>query len=217
MPVEIDRELTPQPGNALQLTLCTVPAGQQLHRVHLDCYQAGQFNPGVAGNARFSPIQNEHGVPIPTLYAGENLVCALMETIFHDVPHHPGFKSYAKSKLAHQVYSQLVLQEPLQLVDLSSIALRKLGVCRNQLIDTEKNQYPATRLWARAIHTQCPQAQGLSWISRQDDSARAFMFFGDRITNTALVQQKKSQSVPDDLSIYNAVIDLAERIDVCLV
>ncbi|MFS2224655.1 RES domain-containing protein [Pantoea sp. B65] len=40
--------------------------------------------------------------------------------------------------------------------------------------DTEKHQYPATREWAEAIHRQCPAAQGLAWISRQDDSARAF-------------------------------------------
>jgi hypothetical protein len=36
-------------------------------------------------------------------------------------------------------------------LDLSSVPLRKLGVTRKQLIDTEKDQYPATRKWAEAI------------------------------------------------------------------
>ncbi|WP_434575633.1 RES domain-containing protein [Pseudomonas sp. Z3-6] len=63
---------------------------------------------------------------------------------------------------------------------------RAPGITRKQLIDTEKEHYPATRKWAEAIHRQCPDAQGLSWISRQDDSARAIVLFGDRIPEGAL-------------------------------
>jgi hypothetical protein len=43
----------------------------------------------------------------------------------------------------------------------------------NSFLDTEKDQYPVTRLWAEAIHGECPDVQGLCWTSRQDDSARA--------------------------------------------
>ena len=49
----------------------TLAQGVVLHRVHLHRYRADQFNPGVSGNARFSPIQDEHGQPIPTLYGGD--------------------------------------------------------------------------------------------------------------------------------------------------
>jgi hypothetical protein len=171
-----------------------------------------QFNPGVQGNARFSPIRNDRGEPIPTLYAGTTLPCALMETVFHDVPHTAGFKSFDKNKLAGQAHSEVELAGDLQLVDLGRVALRKLGVPRKQLIDTEKDRYPVTRKWAEAIHQQCPEAQGLSWVSRQDDSARAFVLFGDRVADSTLQQKGESRSLIEDADAYTEVLDLAERI-----
>ncbi|WP_369327070.1 RES family NAD+ phosphorylase [Alcaligenes nematophilus] len=207
----------PAPGSVLRLTLMELPKGQVLHRVHQDKYSAVQFNPGTQGNARFSPIQDEMGRPIPTLYGGTSRDCALMETVFHDVPYAAGFKSYDKKKLLGQRHSTVELSAPLSLVDLASVPLRKLGLTRKQLIDTEKDQYPATRLWAAAIYQQCAQAQGLCWISRQDDSARAVMLFGDRIAKTTLRSQGASLSLSDDSATYDAVLDLAERIGVLIV
>jgi len=126
--------------------------GKVLHRAHPDRYRADQFNPGVQGNARFSPIKNDQDQPIPTLYGGTTIDCALMETVFHDVPHTAGFKSFDKGKLVGQVHSTVEVAQPLQVVDLASVPLRKLGITRKQLIDTEKDQYPATRRWAEAFH-----------------------------------------------------------------
>jgi hypothetical protein len=92
------------------------------------------------------------GSSIPTLYGGTTFDCAAMETIFHDVPFAPGLKTFDKQKLADQVYSQVTPKRTLSLADLSTKALRKLGVQRNELIDTEKDVYPSTRKWAEAIH-----------------------------------------------------------------
>lgn len=85
----------------------------------------------------------------------------------------------------------------------------KLGVPRKQLIDTDKDQYPVTRKWAEAIHQQCPEAQGLSWVSRQDDSDRAFVLFGDRIADSTLQQKGVSRSLIEDANAYTKVLDLA--------
>lgn len=208
---------TPDPPDRLHVTLTSLAQGEMLHRVHPSRYQADQFNPGVHGNARFSPIQDEHGKPIPTLYGGTTMACALMETVFHDVPHTAGFKSFDKGKLVEQVHSTVQVEQELQLVDLASVPLRKLGVTRKQLIDAEKDQYPATRKWAEAIHGQCPQAQGLSWVSRQDDSARAVVLFGDRIPDGALRPDGNSRSLLDDGDAYDALLDLADRIGVNIV
>lgn len=208
----------PEPGAMrLKLTLMTLGSGTILHRVHLQRYQATQFNPGQAGNARFSPIQDALGNPIPTLYASTSIAGALMETIFHDVPHTPDLKTLDRQKLHGQVHSQVLVQQPLQLVDLANVPLRKLGISRRQLIDTEKNQYPSTRKWAAAIHHQCPEAQGLSWVSRQDDTTRAFMLFGDRIAGKTLRQDQAPRSLLHDESTHDAVLDLAERIGVAIV
>ena len=216
-PVDEATSTTPAPPVTLHATLTELPEGQVLHRVHQEQYRADQLNPGVQGNARFSPIQNDQGQPIPTLYGGTTMDCALMETVFHDVPHTAGFKSFDKGKLAGQVHSTVEVTKPVKVVDLASVPLRKLGITRKQLIDTEKDQYPATRKWAEALHRQCPDAQGLSWVSRQDDSARAVVLFGDRIPQGALKPQGESRSLVDDGNAYDTVLDLAERIGVHIV
>ena len=92
----------------------------------------------------------------------------------------------------------------------------KLGTTRKQLIDTEKDQYPATRKWAVALHRQCPQAHGLSWVSRQDDSARAVMLFGVRIPERALQAIDVSHSLTEDPGTYDAVLDLVDCIGVSI-
>ncbi len=208
---------TPAPPDTLHVTLTSLAKGDVLHRVHIDKYEADQFNTGVQGNARFSPIQTKQGVPIPTLYGGTTLDCALMETVFQDVAHTAGFKSFDKGKLVGQVHSTLRIERELGLVDLASVPLRKMGVTRKQLIDSEKDQYAATRVWAKAIHGKCPQAQGLSWVSRQDDSARAVVLFGDRIPGESFRSNGESRSLLYAADLYDAVLDLADRIGVSIV
>jgi hypothetical protein len=183
-----------------------------MHRIHQDIYQGDQFNPGAKGNARFSPITDAKGAAIPTLYAAYTFNAALMESVFHDVSHVPGYKHYDKNKLNQQVHSTVKVSQNLILADLSSVALRKLGVQRKQLIDTEKDQYPNTREWAQAIHRQHSDIQGLSWVSRQDDSARAVMLFGDRIPAGTLQQIGASRNLLQDEKAYAELLDLAERI-----
>ncbi|MFT8232328.1 RES family NAD+ phosphorylase [Pseudomonas guariconensis] len=212
-----DEATPPVPPAKLHATLTELPKGQVLHRVHQEQYQADQFNPGVLGNARFSPIQNDQGQPIPTLYGGTTMDCALMETVFHDVPHTAGFKTFDKGKLAGQVHSTVEIAQPVKVVDLASVPLRKLGITRKQLIDTEKDQYPGTRKWAEALHSQYPEAQGMSWVSRQDDSARAVVLFGDRIADGSLKPQGAPRSLVDDGDAYDTVLDLAEKIGVHIV
>jgi hypothetical protein len=188
-----------------------------IHRVHQDKYAGDQFNPGLKGNARFSPIKNAVGKPIPTLYGGSAFECAAMETVFHDVPFAPGLKTLDKTKLAGQVHSQVKPGADLVLADFRNKALRKLGVARSQIIDTEKDQYPMTRQWAEAIHTQCPDVQGICWTSRQDDSAQALIVFGDRLKKGVLQQVGASRNLVSDSKAYGEVLVLAEQIGVDIV
>lgn len=205
------------PPAVLQITPATWKAGAALHRVHLDVYAAEAFNPGVKGNARFSPIVNAAGKPIPTLYGGTSFDCAAMETVFHDVPFAPGLKTFAKHKLEGQLHSVLATTAALTLADLRNVPLRKLGVERKQLIDTEKDTYGQTRKWAAAIHAQHAHIQGLCWTSRQDDRAMAVMLFGDRIGAGALTQQGLSRSLVDDAAAIMELLALADMIGVRVV
>ena len=209
----------PEPRSDLGRLVKTMtwPAGQVIHRVHLDRYDGSAFNPGLNGNARFSPIQDAAGTSIPTLYGGTSFDCAAMETIFHDVPFAPGLKTFDKVKLTDQVYSTATSRRDLVLADLSATALRALGLRRSELIDTEKDQYPGTRKWAEAIHAQCSTVDGLCWVSRQDDRARAVVLFGDRIATSDLVLEGASRSVCGDTDIYTDLLVLADRIGVNIV
>jgi hypothetical protein len=197
--------------------LMTWPKGQVIHRIHLKTYGSSEFNSGRRGNARFSPIKTANGASVPTLYGGMTFDSAAMETVFHDVPFVAGLKTFDKNKLTDQVYSQVTSKRNLGLADLSTTALRKLGVQRNELIDTEKDKYPGTRKWAEAIHAACPGAQGLCWISRQDDRALAVMLFGDRIAPADLVPTADPRNVLADISVYAGLLALAERIGVNIV
>jgi hypothetical protein len=202
----------PPPPKSLDATLVTWGGGFEFHRVHDLAFGGNEFNTSTKGNARFSPITDDAGVLIPTLYAGTTLDCALMETIFHDVPFKAGFKPFSKLKMNGKVHSVLLPTEDLRLIDLSTVALHKLGVKRTQLIDTTKAHYPATRRWAQALYTQFPDAQGLRWTSRQDDQALAVMLFGNRVSPAALSWNGSSEGLLPDRHAYPPVIDLAARI-----
>lgn len=207
----------PDPPAVLHITPATWKAGNALHRVHLDVHAAEAFNPGSKGNARFSPIVNAAGKPIPTLYGGTSFNCAAMETVFHDVPFAPGLKTYAKHRLEGQLHSVLDTTAALTLADLRNVPLRKLGVERKQLIDTEKDTYGQTRRWAAAIHAQHGHIQGLCWTSRQDDSAMAVMLFGDRINAGTLTRREASRALLDDGPAYMYLLTLADMIGVQIV
>ncbi|EOF5100736.1 hypothetical protein ACK1QP_004072, partial [Salmonella enterica] len=55
------------------------------------------------------------------------------------------------------------------------------------------------------------------WISRQDDSARTVVLFGGRIAQSALLSHDPSRSLLEDGDVYDAVLDLAERIGVSVI
>jgi len=207
----------PPPPKRLDATLVTWGGGLEFHRVHDLAFGGGEFNTSTKGNPRFSPITDDAGVLIPTLYAGTTLDCALMETIFHDVPFKAGFKPFSKLKMDGKVHSVLPPTADLRLIDLSTVALHKLGVKRTQLIDTTKAHYAATRPWAQALYTQFPDAQGLRWTSRQDDQAHAVMLYCTRVSPSDFEWGGTSENLLMEGHAHPSVIDLSNRIDVTLV
>jgi RES domain len=201
---------TPLADIAKLMKTVTWPKDQVIHRIHLKIYRSSEFNPGPKGKP-------SDGASIPTLYGGTTFDCAAMETVFHDVPFAAGLKTFDKQKLIDQVYSQVTPRRDLNLVDLSTTALRKLGVQRNELIDTEKDKYPDTRKWDEAIYAACSDAEGLCWVSRQDDRALAVVLFGDRLAAADLLPTGDPRSVLADISVYTDLLVLADRIGVDIV
>jgi len=198
-------------------TLATWKAHDLIHRIHPDAYGPDQFNPSF-GNARFSPIKSAAGNWVPTLYGATNFDGAAMETVFHDVPFAPGFKPYGKRKLTGKHYSILDPQTDLQLLDLRGLAMRKVGVNPKLVIETEKDTYPQTRLWAEACHAQLLAAQGMIWVSRQHNTTEAIVLFEDRIPTGTLQPYRPPESLtaPGPGHYANLVL-LARQIGVNIV
>jgi hypothetical protein len=214
---KLERIILPPPGK-LDATIVRWGSSQIVYRVHRDEYAPDVFNLSHAGSARFSPLVVA-GKVIPTLYAGTTLDCALMETVFHDVPFAAGPKLLSKAKhVVGRSRSTLRLSSNLSLVDLSTISLHKLGITRSELIDTDASLYPETCSWAAALYQQNPTAQGLKWTSRQDDTATALILFGDRCPAMLfdVLEGPVSLLLPDG-SVCTEVLSLARRLGVNLV
>ena len=206
------------PTGKLESTIITLAKSDTVFRVHPARYEPKIFNASRAADARFSPLFDNSGNVIPTLYAGSTLDCALMETVFHDVPFAKGIKTVSKDDyIGGRVFSRLELTRDLFLVDLRTIALRKLGVMRTQLIDTHKSQYTISRQWAQALHSQNPGAEGLLWTSRQDDTGSAMILFGDRLTDPPLqLVEGPTSLLIEDGSACIEVLELADRLGVLI-
>lgn len=56
-----------------------------------------------------------------------------------------------------------------------------------------------------------------AWVSRQDDSACAVVLFGDRIPDGALHPQGASRSLTGDSTVFDTLLNLAERIGVVII
>jgi hypothetical protein len=187
----------------------------KLDRVHPDKYGAAQFNPSTDGDARFSPIKDSAGNIIPTIYAAETFEAALMETIFHDVPNKPGKKIVRNAKLADKHHASLKTTEPLMVVDATSVGLKNTNATKAEVIESPPDKYPHSRRFAEDIHAQYPDMQGIRWVSKQDDRAMAYVFFGDRIkagTFMPIIEKQPIMEEPD----LAAVLDLADQIDVLI-
>jgi hypothetical protein len=194
--------------------------GSVIYRVHPDSYSpvggVVRFNDSDRGNARFSPIQDRAAKIIPILYAGVTYNCALMETVFHDVPIGTGPTTIDPAKLDSLVCSEVETLRDLLLIGLTSTGLRHFGLKNTDLIDTDPNTYPLTRAWAEALYERNPEAQGLFWTSRMQNRAQSFVLFGPRVDSPEYLRpvgdpQRLRQ--PDG-TIDLEVLRMAKKIDV---
>jgi hypothetical protein len=188
-----------------------------IHRVHSRKFGATAFNDSDSGNARFSPIHDAFSNIIPTIYGGSAFECAAMEIALRDVPFVAGPKIVRKTTLSHLQYSTISPASDLKLVDLSTVGLRRIGLQRTQLIDTEGTRYPVTRRWAENCYADFPDAQGLQWVSRQDDRAFAIVLFGTRIAPGTLTLQGISRDLLGHKTTYTKLLELAGLMSVDVV
>jgi hypothetical protein len=173
----------PDPFNAFDYML---PAGSVLHRVHGE-FPAGSFNPGKGKPTRFAPFINPTDPSagfVPTLYAAETEGAAVCESVLHDVPLEGGRLSAADYRDLKE--TTLTLQRDVRLAMLMGIGLRRLHVDAQNITATNGDVYHRTVLWAQTAHAA--GFEGLAWMSARENTAEAYMLFGDRVDASDLVE-----------------------------
>lgn len=193
--------------------------GRPIVRCHWTINGPREFLAGERGRARFSAFRPARAhADVPVLYGATDRDGALSETVLRNVPV-TGAKSIARSAFNERSLSFIAPTRELRLADLHSIGLRRIGLLRQQLIETDERFYPTTALWARALHAAPQHFDGLVWVSRQNDASEATMLFGDRVD-----PQNDLRFVPDRSSVQlhfgegrRIVDEICDRADITVV
>jgi hypothetical protein len=156
-------------------------AGLPLVRVFTARYGATGFNT-TASVGRFRPILTSTGVPVPTMYAAVDTETAIAEGLLRGVDDAGARRQLFRLEVDGLALCHVLPRRDLRLVRVHGTGLKRLRVLRRELIDSEREAYPWTARWAQALHDQVADADGLVWTSRQNDSAKAAILWGDRVS-----------------------------------
>jgi RES domain len=116
--------------------------GSRIVRAHKSDFGATELNPGY-GSGRFHPLTDSRGQAVPTLYGSSCLEGALAETVFHGVPVRGRGRYLRSSVLKTYLVSVVIPRRDLRLVQLHGFGLRRLGLSRSELIDSDPS-HPST-------------------------------------------------------------------------
>jgi RES domain len=204
----------PHPPAPLDPLLETWAAGRIIVRCHGPAYHERQFN-DTTHLARFRPLMSGDSV-VPTVYGAENLMGAVSETVFHDVPVRGPNRRILRSQLEQWVWAEVAPTRDLRLVALHGAGLRRLQVTRAELIECDAAHYAETVPWSDALHDVPARPDGLCWRSRQHDDSLALMLFGTRVSESDLVVVRPADSLarnPGGAVIY----EFADAADIAII
>jgi hypothetical protein len=178
--------MVPQPADFRRVTplFATWPSGVPIIRVFNHDYAPNAFNPGEGGGVRgrFHFFVGGRGFVVPVMYGSEVDDGAIAETVFHDVPIRGAGRIVLESRLAKLSIVILSPVRDLRIVELFGFGLERLGLRPEELTSTEAAAYPGTADWARALHGAFGDVDGLVWMSRRFNAAKAVVLFGDRVS-----------------------------------
>lgn len=166
----------------------TIPRGATLLRIYPRSRGPLGFNPKTTA-ARFRPVVDDRGTPIPTAYLATDVETAIAEGVLR------GVSRLAEGAYRRRLYRMeldelelitLRVRRRLRVVRLHGPGLTRLGLLREHLIDTPESDHAYTARWAKALHGTGARPHGLCWTSRQNDSGRALMLWQTRVPPDAL-------------------------------
>jgi RES domain len=99
---------------------------------------------------------------VPILYAGTTRDVGLTETVWNDAPlPSDGFHLVLMESTETRRVGTLSPSAPLQMIDLTTLGLRRPGLTRLAGIDSSQIDYPITRQFAMWLYENKPDAQGI--------------------------------------------------------
>jgi hypothetical protein len=93
---------------------------------------------------------------------------------------------------------------------LTTVGLRRLGLARCDVVDSDQVDYPITRQLSAWLYENKPDAQGICWISRQNDEGRAMVLFEPRLRSVKLAVDTEDE-IFTDWPHLDVLLTLAER------
>jgi hypothetical protein len=156
---------------------------------------------------RFSPVLDERGQAVPVLYAGEDLGCALGETVFHDIGDDPAIPAEIfRADLLTLRAGTVTVSRALALADLTDAALEGYGLSREQVVATPPGEYALTREWGQLAWDSTNFA-GLAWNSGRSPHRLSYMLFVDPVD---LADRPRAADRMGDLSVQDPPLPLAD-------
>lgn len=201
------------PVGKVNINKYLVKAGTPLYRIHREKYAGDAFNDSPGGDARFSPIFDQHNNVITTIYAGDTTKVALCEVPLHDVDFSQQHIEFNVRRLVGLVHTELLVNTELQLAALDQPGLAKMRASK-KVAHCDATDYQITRKWAEAIHEQHQDIHGLIWPSKQHPG-NAYILFGDRLNGDELSITGNRVSVIDK-SVLLHLFELADEMGITL-
>ena len=166
----------------------TISPGTQLLRIYPRSRGPLGFNSTLTA-ARFRPVIDDRGTPIPTAFLATDVETAIAEGVLRGVSRLS--EGASRRRLYRMELDELELitlrvRRRLRVVRMHGPGLIRLGLLREHVIDTPESDYAYTARWAKALHGASARPHGLCWTSRQNDSGRALMLWQTRVPPDAL-------------------------------
>lgn len=171
----VGRVVTCPPPNPFDPLVAVLESGELLYRVHSNRFASTEFNPGY-GRSRFAFFTDADGAIVPVMYAAATQEAAVAETLLHDVPVTGGYLGY--DDYSTKVMTRVRTTRRLRVATFHGLGLRQLKTDAADLTASPASTYDTTVLWSEAAHKA--GLDGVVWMSRQCNDAKAYVFFGDR-------------------------------------